>query len=1442
MRDQLHDRAGGPGATRGNAGGARCRLLVAAFLAALWAALAGASPALALKAITVGPDQDRIEITTDGEFYDNRGDTLQVETAPGLDGVVGRMSVKAATSGDNPSWIVFALTNPTNSDMERWLTADRYTVVGSGTVWPDLDARRIEAVTPSIGFVPERIQSDRADVFRITLEPGQTITFVAELSGERFSRVFLWKPLAYELEVRERQLFNGALLGLTGLLATFLTAIFAANHKAIFPAAALVAWCVLVYLCVDFGFFHKLFNLRPEDNAVYRAAGEASIAASLVIFLHTFLRLGLSHGLVRMLFGVWILAQLALVAVAVVDPRLASTFARLSFLVSGGVGAVIVMFLALRGQDRALSIIPTWIIFLVWIFATAVTLSGRMSGDIIEAGLAAGLVLIVLMIGFTVTQFAFRSLEPVYGSSPNHQQRQALAVEGAGAATWEWNGRRDEIKVSQIVEQALGLNGGELSCKVDEFVTHLHSADRERFRLMLWSVQERAGGKIRIDFRLRHSDNSYRWYELVAASVETSDRRDIRCVGLMRDITESKRSQERLLHNAVHCGLTNLPNRELFLDRLGMACLRAASEAAIRPTVICIDLDKFRSVNTSLGLVVGDSLLLTVARRLSRHLGPLDTLARLGGDQFAILIMHEQNARDLASLAERIRRSLRSPIKIAGKEIVLTGSLGISVYDGEEASPADLLKEAEIAMYRAKRSGADRIEIFRPDMLTSRDDRTAMEAELRKAVEKGQLKILYHPIVYLPTEDLAGFEAVVRWEHPREGLLSPATFIPLAENSDLIIKLTTHVLTKAAQTAASWQKILPRHDSPLFVSVNVSSHQLFKQDFIQELRHIIGQGIVPVSCLRLEVTEPLVMESPEQATEMLDILRGTGVEIALDEFGAGYSSLAYLQRFPVDSVKVDRGLVQRSGAGEGAGGAIVRSVVALAHELGKKVVAQGIEEPDEVVFLRSIGCEYGQGFYYGDPMPAEDVVALLRIIAESERKLEARNLFKPKSKPKKDRKKADAGEADAAQPAQSNGADAPVPVAAKPAPKKAKIAALPPPTAEPMQIPQDASAALNGGPPSGPPPNGSGRRRERPPMPAPGMLPTPGNGLPPVGNGLPPIANALPPIGAGDESRQPQAAAPLPPGPPPAPPSPPAYTPTLARTLARAAATTGSPTTGPTNGGPANGPITGPTVPPPPLTPPPGPLPAAASGPAPAKNGAGHAPANGPLRPRGTPHRPAAGAPQHMPPPNGHPAPQPFVNGRPKPNGIGANGAGHGMPANGAGPNGAGLNGAGEAHLPMPPNGSQGLNGHRPPQPSPAGPMPAPANGSQRAGSGHAPPRQSLGNGHLRSPLNGHGSGANGLGVPAPSPVTGPTPSQQPPPANLGPGAPEPQAPNAVPQPDFSTLPPGIAESLARLAGGTARGGARPLDAGSRPSPRPRMTPAGGPMPASVLPDGKPEK
>lgn len=961
-----------------------------------------AKPSLALDAIEVG-NKERVELTRGGIAVEGRGDELQIDTAPGTDGISRRMSVNAVTPGTNPNWIVFALRNSTDKVIERWITVQRYSLIGSGVIWPDLDSRRMTALTPSVGFLPQRIENDRADIFKITIDPGQTVTYSAEMAGKRLPRIFMWKHLAYEFNVRELRLFNGIMLGITGLLGIFLTAVFAANHKAIFPSAALVTWCVLIYLCVDFGFWHKLLQISADENAVYRAASEAAMATSFAVFLHTFLRLGNWNGFVRMLSSVWIIAQLALVFVAVLDPRLASTFARLSFAALGCVGALLTLFLAFRGQDRALSLIPTWLLFLVWLFGAAMTLTGKLNGDIVVSALVAGLVLITVLIGFTVTQFAFRTVEAHYGAAPSEQQLRSLAVEGAGAAVWEWHSRRNEIKVGAIAEAALGLNIGELSTKAKEFVKYMHPADQERFNVLLWSVQNKNGGEIRTDFRMRHADNSYRWFDLEAASVASSDRRSLRCVGLLRDVTDQKRSQARLMQDAVQDSLTGLPNRELFVDRLQTAVARVEGEPQLRPTVLFIDLDKFKSVNSSFGLIVGDSLLLTISRRLQRHLQPMDTLARLGGDQFAMLILSVTEPDALARLAESVRRSLRAPIKIAGQDIVLTGAIGIAVHDPVSSEALDILKDAEIAMYRAKRNGADQIEIFRPEMRDERDDRVAIESDLRLALERNQIKVAYQPIIYLPTEELAGFEALVRWEHPKHGTLNPQDFVPVAEESDLIVKLGGYVLNQAVEQAAKWQKQLPRAKHPLFVSVNVSSRQLFRQDLIQEIRHIIGKAIVPAGVLRLEITESLVMENPERAADILDMLRLAGAGLSLDDFGTGYSSLAYLERFPFDTIKIDRHLVQSTSDGSGSGPVIVRSIVAMAKELDKKIIAEGVESSEDVGFLRSIGCQYAQGYYYGEAMNERDVADLLKIVRKSERKQQRRGFFgstqKDKEKP-----------------------------------------------------------------------------------------------------------------------------------------------------------------------------------------------------------------------------------------------------------------------------------------------------------------------------------------------------------------------------------------------------------------------------------------------------------
>jgi EAL domain-containing protein (putative c-di-GMP-specific phosphodiesterase class I) len=277
-----------------------------------------------------------------------------------------------------------------------------------------------------------------------------------------------------------------------------------------------------------------------------------------------------------------------------------------------------------------------------------------------------------------------------------------------------------------------------------------------------------------------------------------------------------------------------------------------------------------------------------------------------------------------------------------------------------------------------------------------RDRDTTIGAELAKAIEKGQLKVVYQPIVYLPTKELAGFEAFARWEHPKLGLVNPASVIDEANEPDAMVKVSAYLLLRAAKDASRWLAELPRPERPLFVTVNISSPHIFKPESIQEIRHILGRNIVPPGTLRLEIAENLLMGNPEQAIEVLKVLRGSGAELSLDEFGTGYSSLAYLNRFPFDTIKVCRGLVRGSGTANGA--AIMRSMVALAHELSKTVVAEGVERADEATFLRSIGCEYAQGYHFGEPIPERAVAQLLKMVRRSERKMQPRGFFRPKFK------------------------------------------------------------------------------------------------------------------------------------------------------------------------------------------------------------------------------------------------------------------------------------------------------------------------------------------------------------------------------------------------------------------------------------------------------------
>jgi diguanylate cyclase (GGDEF)-like protein/PAS domain S-box-containing protein len=936
----------------------------------LLALLTVATAARAVDAVSVRRDAAAIDLTDAVERRQTETDRIQVSTAPAPDGIVRRIEVRGREASNH--WAVFALANNGDEQIDRLIVVPHYRLVGSGLFWPDLGLSRVVAITPSSGDRPERQDSAIADVFRITLDPGTVITFVAEMRTDRLPQLYLWEPDAYKDKINSFTLYHGIVIGIAGLLALFLTILFVVKGSVMFPAAAALAWAVLVYIGIDFGFWGKVFDMSAGAERVWRAAGEAILAATLVVFLFAYLNLNRWHVRYVHITLAWVGVLAALVGLAVFDAAIASGIARISLALVAVLGFALVIYLSTHGYDRAVLLIPTWLLLVVWVVAAGMTIFAFVTNDIVAPALLGGLVLIVMLIGFTVMQHAFAG--GVTHGIVSDVERRALALTGAGDMIWDWDVSADKVFTSPETEQLLGLKRGALETSAAAWLEVLHPLDRDHFRATLDSALEQRRGRIAQDFRLRTPDGHYLWLTLKARPVVGSDGEVVRLVGTLTDVTEFKNAEERLLHDAVHDNLTGLPNRELFLDRLEAVLALARGDAAIRPTVMVIDLDRFKQVNDSVGIAVGDSILLTLARRLGRLLKPQDTLTRLNGDQFGLILLSERDPGRIVAFAETIRRTLRAPITFNDREMVLTAAIGVALSDGEARRADDVIKDAELAMYHGKRLGGDRIEVFKAAMRSRKTDRLTLESDLRHAIEREEISILYQPIVRLEDRAIAGFEALARWDHPKLGRMSPNEFITIAEETGLIVDLGLFVLERTAKQLGTWQRTT-RGREPVFASVNVSSRQLLRHDLLHDLRTVLGRSALSRGTLKLELTESLVMENPEHAAQMLSRIRELGAGLSLDDFGTGHSSLAYLQRFPFDTIKIDQSFVRTTSRGTRP--VILRSIIALAHDLGMECVAEGAETDSDAVELYQLGCEYAQGFAFGEPMSPEKATELL---------------------------------------------------------------------------------------------------------------------------------------------------------------------------------------------------------------------------------------------------------------------------------------------------------------------------------------------------------------------------------------------------------------------------------------------------------------------------------
>ncbi|MEQ9328570.1 MAG: EAL domain-containing protein [Rhodospirillales bacterium] len=546
------------------------------------------------------------------------------------------------------------------------------------------------------------------------------------------------------------------------------------------------------------------------------------------------------------------------------------------------------------------------------------------------------------------------------------EQRYALAVAGANDGIWDWNMRTGRIYFSDRWKQMLGYVDGDLNGDLDGWLDLVHKEDVDDVRNAIERHTLGATPHFSSEHRILHRDGSYRWVSARGLIVRDENNEPVRMAGSFTEITDRKTFENQLFHDAFHDTLTDLPNRALFTDRLNHAINRSRRKSAEPFAVLFLDFDRFKIINDTLGHQVGDRMLMEISARLTKCLRPSDSIARFGGDEFAVLIEDLHDKTEVIMVTERIIDSMRRPFLLEGHEIVSSASIGIAIGDGDYTHTEDVLRDADIAMYEAKRAGKDQYVVFDSAMGATVVRALQIENDLRRAIERDELRLVYQPIVDLSTGHIASFEALLRWRHPVQGEISPVEFVPVAEDSGLIQDIGLWVLEAACRQTVDWMKTYP-DVPPIAMSVNVAPRQLGQPSLVGNVRRVLEETGMPPELLRLEITESAIMENRMLITERLEELKRLGVPLYVDDFGTGYSSLGHLQSFPIDALKIDRTFVFRMGQ-NGDNSEIVRSVTALAESLNFKVVAEGIEHEHHLRILCSLPCQYGQGYLFSAPV------------------------------------------------------------------------------------------------------------------------------------------------------------------------------------------------------------------------------------------------------------------------------------------------------------------------------------------------------------------------------------------------------------------------------------------------------------------------------------------
>lgn len=555
-----------------------------------------------------------------------------------------------------------------------------------------------------------------------------------------------------------------------------------------------------------------------------------------------------------------------------------------------------------------------------------------------------------------------RESEQLFRSAFDHAAGMALV-----APDGRW------IQVNKSLCEMLGFSEVDLLKGTFQRITH--PDDLVLMVKQLNKMREGTISKLQLEPRFFHKSGQVRWVLLSVATMKDSHNQAENFVFQMQDISQRKLAEKKLVHDAFHDALTGLPNRMFFMDQLKQSVQRVKRQQEPRFAVLFLDFDRFKTINDRLGHMVGDQLLVAIATRLRSGVRPGDTVARLGGDEFTILLDSLKSPDQAIETARRLLANLSEQFKLPDREVSLTASIGIALSTLEYERADDVLRDADTAMYRAKSLGRARYEVFDESMNANAPDSSGIETDLCGALERDELSLDYQPIVSLSTGRITGFEALLRWRHPSRGMVSPLEFISVAEETGLIIPIGQWVLNEACRQTREWQKRYPQ-EPPLQVSVNLSPKQFMQRDLIDQISVALDSGGLRPASLKVEITEGMAMQNVESTLQTLGQLQALGIGISLDDFGTGYSSLSYLHRFPISTLKIDQSFVN-SMSNNQESLEIVRTILGLANNLKMEVIAEGVETLEQAEALRSMNCDYGQGYYFSRALNANSAVRFL---------------------------------------------------------------------------------------------------------------------------------------------------------------------------------------------------------------------------------------------------------------------------------------------------------------------------------------------------------------------------------------------------------------------------------------------------------------------------------